>query len=70
LISTSNLDLDLLLPPCLSLSTIIDILKLLCDDDGTFQATSKGQLLECLKNMHEIEAEIEKDEQEKAIYVD
>jgi hypothetical protein len=37
------------------------------DDDGTFQAISKGQVLECLENKHEIEAEIEKEEQGHAI---
>jgi hypothetical protein len=44
---------------------VIDILKLLCDDDGTFQDTGKSYLLECLENKEDIEAEYEAEERAK-----
>jgi hypothetical protein len=36
LITTLDLDLDLIVPPYLSLSTVSDIFKLISDDDRTF----------------------------------
>jgi hypothetical protein len=43
--------MDLVLPPYLSLSTVIDILKLIRDDDNMIQGANKCLLLECLETL-------------------
>jgi hypothetical protein len=52
-ISSLDLHLDLVVPPYLSLPTVIDIIKFICDDDCSFQAASKELLLECLELMED-----------------
>jgi hypothetical protein len=50
-LSSLDLNLDQILPPYLSLSTAIDILKLIRDDDNVIQGASKSLLLECLETL-------------------
>jgi hypothetical protein len=54
-LSSLDLNLDLPIRPFLSLSTVIDILRLTKDDDTVLPDASKEVLLECLENMDEID---------------
>jgi hypothetical protein len=51
-----DLNLDLVIPPYLSLPTVIGILKLIKDGECLIQATSKKVLLECLETLEDVEA--------------
>jgi hypothetical protein len=59
-----NLNLDLALPRYLSLSTVIDIIKLIKYDEYSFQDTSKELLLECMETL---EAEDEESQGQAAV---
>jgi hypothetical protein len=50
-LSALDLSVDLVLPPYLSLSTVVNIIKLIRDDDCLIQDASKEVLLECLENL-------------------
>jgi hypothetical protein len=54
-VSGLDLSLDLVIPPYLSLTTMIDILNLIRDDDNMIQGASKSLLLECLENLENID---------------
>jgi hypothetical protein len=54
-ISHLDIDLDLMLPPYLSLNMVVDIMKLIKDDNATFQGVSKKLLLECLEDIDEVD---------------
>jgi hypothetical protein len=43
------------IPPYLSLPTVIDILKLIKDDDYLIQAMNKNVLVECLETLEDME---------------
>jgi hypothetical protein len=60
-ISSLDLNLDLMLPPYLSLSIVVDIIKLIMDDNCSFHGVSKNLLLECLENLEEEEAPVEQE---------
>jgi hypothetical protein len=51
-----DLNLDLVIPPYLSLPTVIGFLKLIKDGECLIQATSQKVLLECLETLEDVEA--------------
>jgi hypothetical protein len=55
-LSVLDINLDLSLPRYLSLSTVIDIIRLIKDDDTALQDASRELLLDCLETMDEVEA--------------
>jgi hypothetical protein len=59
ILSSLDLNHDMILPPYLSLPTMINIIKLIRDDDCMIQDASKELLLDCLENMEEIDPEAE-----------
>jgi hypothetical protein len=55
IISCLDLNLDLVLPPYLILSNVVDIIKFIQGDQCSFQRVSKNLLLECLENLDDEE---------------
>jgi hypothetical protein len=58
-LSSLDLNLDLALPHYLSLSTVIDITKLIKDDEYSFQDTRKELLLECMDTLEAEDEELQ-----------
>jgi hypothetical protein len=54
-ISSIDLNLDMLLPPYLSLNTAVDILKLIQDDTCSLQGVDKDVPLKCFETLDEVE---------------